>query len=314
MTMRALLTGANGFVGAALHARLLREGVAATGAVRAAAPPPACATAPDLGAAADWAPLLHDKDVVIHAAARVHMMSDTADDPLSAFRAVNVDGTLALARQAAAAGVRRFVFLSSIKVHGEASAPGRPFTADDPPAPIDPYAISKAEAEDGLRTLAAATGLELVIIRPPLVYGPGVKANFEHMMRWLARGVPLPFGALDANRRSLVAIDNLVDLIRTCIDHPAAANQAFLLSDGEDLSTTALLRRLAAAMGAPSRLLPVPAGALMAASRLLGRQDTMQRLCANLQVDMTQTRQRLGWRPPIDVDEGLRRAAAGFLA
>jgi len=239
-------------------------------------------------------------------------MDDATRDPLAAFRAVNVAGTLRLARQAAEAGVRRFVFISSIKVNGEQTEPGQTFSAADAPDPQDPYGISKAEAEAGLMALAAETGMELVVIRPPLVYGPGVKANFLSMMHWLARGVPLPFGSVDDNQRSFVALDNLVDLIATCIDHPAAANQVFLAGDGEDLSTTALLRRLAAAMGVPARLLPVPVWALRTGARLVGKGAVFQRLCANLQVDISKARQVLGWNPPISVDEGLRRAAVGF--
>jgi nucleoside-diphosphate-sugar epimerase len=239
-------------------------------------------------------------------------MRDAASDPLLAYRAANVEGTLNLARQAAAAGVRRFVFVSSIKVNGEQTAAGQAFGADDTASPQDAYGISKAEAEAGLKAIAVSTGMEVVIIRPPLVYGPGVKATFLSMMRWLQRGVPLPLGAVTRNRRSLVALDNLVDLIVTCVHHPAAANQTFLVSDGEDLSTTGLLQRLAAAMGVPARLLPVPAWALEAGAALLGRRAMLQRLCGNLQVDITKTRDVLGWLPPIGVDEGLRRAAAGF--
>lgn len=249
---------------------------------------------------------------MVHAAARVHMIGDSALDPADAYRAVNVDGTLCLARQSAVAGVRRFVFLSSIKVNGEETKLGRAFAAGDAPSPQDAYALSKAEAEAGLRALAAETGMEVVIVRPPLIYGPGVKANFLSLMRALRRGVPLPLGAVENNRRSLVALDNLVDLIVTCIDHPAAANQTFLVSDGEDLSTAGLLRRLAAAMGVPARLLPVPVSLLQGATAVLGKGEMMRRLCGNLQVDIEETRSVLGWRPPVNVDEGLRRAAEGF--
>jgi UDP-glucose 4-epimerase len=248
---------------------------------------------------------------VVHLAARVHVMRDTEAYPLAAFRVVNVVETLSLARQAAAAGVRRFVFISSVKVNGETTQPGHPFTADDAPAPLDPYGISKMEAEQGLRQIAAETGMEVVIIRPPLVYGPGVKANFSAMMRWLQRGVPLPLGAID-NQRSLVALDNLVDLIITCISHPAAANQTFLVSDGEDVSTSELLRRMGRAMGRPARLLPVPAGLLKLAATLAGRRDMAQRLCGSLQVDIEKTRQLLGWSPPLTLDQGLKKAAQGL--
>ncbi len=254
---------------------------------------------------------MQDVDVVVHAAARVHVMQETTTDPLTEFRRVNVQGTLNLARQAAAAGVRRFVFISSIKVNGESTQLESPFKADDAPAPLDAYGVSKMEAEQGLQEIAVKTGMEVGIIRPPLVYGPGVKANFAAMMRWLSRGVPLPLGAIH-NQRSLVALDNLVDLIVTCIDHPAAANQTFLVSDGEDVSTTQLLRRMGQAMGQPARLIPVPPALLKAGAALVGKPELAQRLCGSLQVDMAKTRQLLGWNPPISVDEGLRRAAAGF--
>jgi UDP-glucose 4-epimerase len=237
-------------------------------------------------------------------------MHDTAADPLTAFRAVNVEGTLNLARQAAAAGVKRFVFVSSVKVNGEATLPGQPFTADDAPAPLDAYGISKMEAEQALREIALQTGMEVVIIRPPLVYGPGVKANFAAMMRWLQRGVPLPLGAIH-NQRSLVALDNLVDLIVTCLTHPAAANQTFLVSDGEDVSTTELLRRMGRAMGRPARLIPVPVSWLKLAAALVGKRDVAQRLCGSLQVDIEKTRRLLGWTPPLTLDQGLKKAATG---
>ena len=265
----------------------------------------------DLAPSTDWADALDGVTCTVHCAARVHVMQDASRDPLQAYRNVNVQGTLNLARQAASAGAVRFVFISSIKVNGEATTPGQSFSADDVPAPLDPYGISKMEAEHGLREIADETGMEVVIIRPPLVYGPGVKANFLAMMRWLSRGIPLPLGAID-NRRSLVALDNLVDLIVTCIDHPAAANQTFLVSDGEDLSTTDLLRRMGRALGKPARLLPVPPALLKAGAALVGKPELAQRLCGSLQVDISKTRELLGWTPPITVDEGLRRAAEGF--
>jgi nucleoside-diphosphate-sugar epimerase len=254
-------------------------------------------------------PIVADVDIVVHCAARVHILNDQTADPLAEFRQVNVDGTLTLARQAAQAGVRRFVFLSSIKVNGEQSGDGLAFNADQRPAPSDPYGISKYEAEVGLRALARETGMEVVIIRPPLVYGPGVKANFLAMMRWLRRGVPLPLGGVTENRRSFVFLDNLVDLIVTCIDHPAAANQTFLVSDDEDLSTAALLRRMAAALGRPARLIPMPAGLITLVAKLIGRPGIAQRLCGSLQVDIGKTKTLLCWSPPVSVDEGLRITA-----
>jgi UDP-glucose 4-epimerase len=266
---------------------------------------------PSLAPDADWTPLLDRIDVVIHAAARVHVMRDQAADPVVEFRRANTEGTLALARQAAAAGVKRFVFVSSIKVNGEGTLPGQPFVAKVSSAPCDPYGLSKYEAEEGLKALAAETGMEIAIVRPPLVYGPGVGANFLSMMRWISRGVPLPLGSIH-NRRSLVALDNLVDLLLTCATHPAAANRVFLVSDGEDLSTTDLLRRLGRAMGKPPRLLPVPAAALRWGAAILGRGDIGRRLCGSLQVDASETSRTLGWKPVIGVDAALVKAARAF--
>ena len=305
-----LVTGASGFVGVALMQRLHADGRNAIGALRGASSDGP--RAPDLSAIADWRPLLHDIDVVVHAAARVHVMNEKAADPLAAFRAANVHGTLALARQAASAGVRRFVFISSIKVNGEETMPGAVFSESDIPAPVDAYGISKAEAEAGLQQIARDTGMQYVIIRPPLVYGPGVKANFQSMMRWMQLGVPLPLGGI-RNQRSLVALDNLVDLIVACIDHPAASDRIFLASDGEDVSTSELLRRVAAALGTRARLFPVPLGMMIAAANLAGRPAVAQRLYSSLQVDITAARTLLDWRPPVTVDQGLHQTAAWFL-
>jgi nucleoside-diphosphate-sugar epimerase len=249
--------------------------------------------------------VLASQGVVIHTAARAHIMKDEVPDPLAEYRKVNVDGTLNLARQAAEAGVRRFVFISSIKVNGEQTPVNQPFTAEDASAPEDAYGVSKMEAEQGLQALAAETGMEVVIIRPPLVYGPGVKGNFASMIKLVEKGLPLPLGAIH-NKRSLVALDNLVGLIITCIDHPAAANQAFLAGDGEDRSTTELLQGVARAMGKPSRLVPVPAGLLMFGATVLGKKAMAQRLLGSLQVDISKARNLLGWQPPLSVEEGLK--------
>jgi nucleoside-diphosphate-sugar epimerase len=265
-----------------------------------------------LSSETDWTAALRNVEQVVHLAARVHVMNDKNPDPLAEFRRVNVEATANLARQAAAAGVKRFVYLSSVKVNGEFTEAGQPFTADDAPAPKDPYGVSKHEAEQLLRLIAAETGMEMAIIRPPLVYGPGVKANFESMMQWLARGVPLPLTAVTQNRRSLVALDNLVDLIVTCLHHPAAANQTFLVSDGEDISTAELLNRMGAAMGYSARLFYLPPALLKLGATVLNKSGVYQRLCGSLQLDIAKTRQLLEWIPPVSVDEGLRHAAEGF--
>ena len=309
---RTLITGATGFVGSALMARLQSEGLYPLGTCRSTSLDERCVSAPPLEAGGDWSGLLTGVGTVVHTAARVHVMRDTSSNPLDAFRTVNVTGSLNLARQAASAGVGRFLFISSVKVNGEETRHGGPFAAGDDPAPKDAYGISKAETEAGLRAISAETGMDLVIIRPPLVYGPRVKGNFATLMRAVARGLPLPFGAVINNRRSLVGLDNLVDLIVTCIGHPAAANQTFLVSDGEDLSTADLLRRLGAAMGKPARLLNVPP-ALFGAAAMIGKRTVAQRLLGNLQVDISHTCKTLGWKPPTPMDEGLRRAVQGVI-
>jgi nucleoside-diphosphate-sugar epimerase len=309
--MRVLVTGATGFVGMETIARVAAQGRYEVRAAvrRDAGLFPAgveVVRVLNLSSETEWGEALRDVDAVVHAAARVHVMRDDTTDPLSEFRQVNVAGTLNLARQAAGAGVRRFVFISSIKVNGEQTKPGCPFRADDRPDPRDAYGISKHEAEQGLQTVSRQTGLEVVVIRPVLVYGPGVKANFRSMMRWISREVPLPLGAIH-NARSLVAIDNLADLIITCLHHPAAAGQIFLVSDGEDVSTPELLRRIGRAMGRRPRLIPIPARVLRLAATLVGRADVAQRLCGSLQVDIEKTRVLLSWVPPVSLSESLAR-------
>lgn len=315
--MRCLITGGNGFVGRTLTSHVLARGYDVRLPLRQPqrADQIAGVETVDIGGLSlenDWTVALRDVEAVVHLAARVHVMNDKSSDPIAEFRRVNVEGTANLARQAAAAGVRRLVYLSSIKVNGEFTQEGHPFTADDAPAPADPYGVSKHEAEKLLRQIATETGMEVVIIRPPLVYGPGVKANFESMMRWLARGVPLPLAAVSENRRSLVALDNLLDLIVTCLGHPAAANQTFLVSDGEDLSTAELLKRMGAAMGHPARLFCVSPSMLKLGTQVVNKSGIYQRLCCSLQLDIAKTRRLLGWSPPVSVDEGLRCAAEGF--
>ncbi len=312
--MRVLITGANGFVGRVLSAEAAVRGFSLAGVTRGMCKLPLGVEHYKVNAIDEntlWSEALTLCDAAVHLAARVHVMADNSADPLAEFRRINVQGTLNLARQAADAGVRRFVYISSVKVNGELTRFDNPFKPDDAPKPLNAYGISKMEAEQGLRHIAAQTGMEVVIIRPPLVYGPGVKANFASMMRWLQRGVPLPFGAIH-NQRSLVSLDNLVDLILTCLTHPAAANQTFMVSDGEDVSTTELLRRMGQAMGHPARLLPVPESWLKRAAGLVGRADMAQRLCGSLQVDISKTRQQLGWTPQFTLDKGLAQAAQGL--
>lgn len=304
---RVLVTGANGFVGRAACRRLRADGLAVVAAMRQPDGSAGAVPVGDIDGDTDWTSALAGVDAVLHLAARVHVMNERSADPLAEFRRVNVQGTLRLAQQAVQAGVKRLVYVSSVKVNGEQTEPGRPFAATDAPAPVDPYGMSKFEAEQGLRALAQATGLELVIVRPPLVYGPGVGGNFARMVRWLRRGVPLPLGQATANRRSLVALDNLVDLLATCLAHPAAAGETFLVSDGEDLSTTELLRRLAKALDLKARLLPVPPVMLQVAASALRRGELAQRLLGSLQVDTAATQRVLQWQPVVTVDEALRQ-------
>lgn len=316
MRRRVLITGSSGFVGKALLERWLatRSSPPITVAVRRDSDVeggPRVEKIEDIGPDTVWDDCLPGVEVVIHLAARVHVMDDRSSDPLRDYRRVNVAGTLNLARQAACTGARRFVFISSIKVNGEGTSDGRLFRADDPPAPEDFYGLSKLEAERGLQALAHETGMEVVIIRPPLVYGPGVKGNFASMVGWVRRGLPLPLGSVD-NRRSLVAIDNLVDFIALCADRersPQAANKVFLVSDADDVSTPQLLRRVARAHGVSARLIPFPSVGLRFAARLLGRADAVDRLLGSLVVDAAPARDILGWRPVITMDQQLKKMA-----
>jgi nucleoside-diphosphate-sugar epimerase len=321
--MKFLITGANGFVGRALCAELLLRGYSVRAAVRAAdkfvgdAEPVAVG---DIDGATDWSEALCGVEVVVHLAARVHVMRETGADPLAEFRRVNLEGTANLARQAAEAGVKRLVYVSSVKVNGESTAPiptlalplkGRVqnvFTETDAPSPQDPYGISKWEAEQILSRVSQETGLEVVIVRPPLVYGAGVKGNFAQMLKVLTKGIPLPLASIH-NQRSLAYVGNLVDALIACATHPAAAGQAYLVSDGEDISTPDLLRKLGAAMGHPARLFPCPPALLKLAGRLTGKSDQVERLLGSLQVDSGKIRRELGWTPPFTLQEGLRLTA-----
>jgi len=265
------------------------------------------ALAPALGSDANWEDSLRGVATIIHTAARVHVMRDRSTDPLSEYRRVNVEGTLSLAEQAAKAGVKRFVFLSSIKVNGEETEPGRPFTEADAPAPKDAYGVSKLEAELGLKQLAMKTGMEVVILRPTMVYGRGVKGNFARMMRVVSMGIPLPLRSVN-NRRSMISLKNGVDLILCAAQHEKAAGNTYLMSDGDDLSTPELLRRLGAAMDKPPRLYPFPPTIMELGADLLKQRDIAQRLIGSLQVDISRARLDLNWSPIQSVDEGLRAA------
>lgn len=313
---RILITGVSGFIGRTLAKAMREKNFTISGAVRKKSNAvPAFLEQFEVGnilADTNWRLALNRVDVVVHLAARVHVMQETTANPLVEFRRLNTEVTLNLAKQAAESGVKRFIYLSSIKVNGEFTLPEKPFTEDDEFVPVDPYALSKYEAEQELLQLAKNSNMEIVIIRPPLVYGPGVKANFLSMMNWLYKRIPLPFGSI-YNKRSLVALDNLVDLIITCIEHPAAANQVFLVADGEDLSTSELLNRLSLALGKKSLLIQVNQKLLEIGLSLLGRKDLAHRLCGSLQVDISKAKRLLNWTPPISVDVGLRKTAKYFV-
>lgn len=306
--MKVLVTGATGFVGRALCSDLDAHGFEVVPAVRSKGGLPREAVVGNLDASTDWRAALGGCNAVVHLAARVHVMDDKAPDPLALYRATNTDASLNLARQAARAGVKRFVFISSIKVNGE----GRdaPYRETDAPAPEDAYAVSKWEAEQGLWQIAQETGLEVVVLRPPLVYGPGVKANFRRLLDTVARGWPLPLGAIE-NRRSLLYLGNFVDAIRVCVEHPAAAGQTFLIDDGQPVSTPELIRALARSMGRPARLVAVPVDVLELAAALLGKRTAVSRLRGSLYVDSSAIRTRLGWMPPFSMQQGLEATVAG---
>ena len=309
--MKVLVTGGTGFVGNALCAHLARRGFLVRAAARSKPGDERSDTVVvgDIGAHTDWSAALEGVNQVVHLAARVHIERDSSRAPLAEYRGVNVEGTRRLARMAAERGVRRFVFLSSAKVNGEVTR--TPCKEADPPRPEGAYAVSKWEAEQALMQLGPETGIEWVILRPPLVYGPGVRANFLKLMRAVAAGIPLPLASID-NRRSLLYLGNLVDAIRTCLEHPDACDRTFLVSDGDDLSTPGLIRRLAQALGGPSRLLPMPVALLSLAGAMTGKSAAVERLVGSLQLDSTAIRETLGWTPPFSVDQGLQETARWF--
>ena len=309
--MRVAVTGANGFVGKATLAALAEARLDAIPVVRRAHGLRGERLVGDLSAETEWREVLNGCDCVIHLAARVHVMNERAADPAAEFSTANSDGALALARQSVETGVRRLVFVSSAKTLGEKSTPGRPLLESDPLAPEDPYSISKAEAERALTDFARKSGLELTIIRPPLGYGPGVRANFLSMMRWIDKGIPLPFGAID-NRRSIVGVRNLASLLVQACVHAAAPGGVFHASDGQDVSTAQLMRKLAKALAKPDRLLPVPPSLIGAGLRFVGAGAMAERICGNFQIASKVTCERLDWRPPFSQDEEIARTTAAF--
>lgn len=310
MNSKILLTGASGFVGKRLAHSLIKKNISLVCTSRKPLHinGSECQIVDDLGANTDWRHCLNGVSTVIHCAARVHVMQDTASDPLHLFRQVNVAGSLQLAKQAAAAGVQQFIFLSSVKVNGEETAAGAAFTEDCQAQPSDPYGVSKLEAEQALFELGKTTGMAITVIRPPLVYGPGVGANFLSMLRWVKRGIPLPLGSI-RNQRSFVYVDNLISLITCCIANPRSYNQVFLVSDGHDMSTTDLLKKSAAAFKVSSRLLPCPSSLLQTLAKLAGKKSAADRLCQSLQVDINKARRLLEWSPPFTVEQGLQATA-----
>ena len=313
---KVLVTGATGFVGRHLCALLVRRGYEVVGTARslpteAGNPGYDIQETGDIGADVDWEPILDGADFVVHLAARVHVMNEEEPDPLAAFRRVNVEGTGRLLRSEGMRTVKRFVYLSSVKVHGEATR-ASPLTAGDTPVPSDRYAQSKLEAELSLEAIGSEIGLETVIIRPPLVYGPGVGGNFNRLMKMVSKGVPLPFGRVD-NRRSLVGVDNLCDLILECLSNPSASGRRFLVSDNSDVSTAGLIRSIAGAMSRPARLVPVPLPLLRFAARLLGRSAEATRLTESLRVDIQDTMRTLNWEPPVTLTDGVKAAVDWYL-
>jgi nucleoside-diphosphate-sugar epimerase len=317
--MKILITGANGFVGLPLSEYLTAAGHQVVGAVRSHDSLSLINShiqlkaIGDIDEITDWQDCLGGVECIVHLANRAHVMDEQSSDPLALYRKVNTAGTLNLARQAAAAGVKRFIFVSSIKVNGESTLPGQALTPKDQHIPVDPYGLSKYEAELGLKLIAEQTGLEVVIIRPPLIYGAGVKANFLKMMRWVEKGIPLPLGAIQ-NQRSMLGLDNLINFIELCLTHPDAAGQTFLVSDDHDVSTTELLREIAAAMHRSSRLISVPQSFIENLLILLGQRHISERLCGSLQLDISLAKTRLSWKPPHTFRDQLSKTALDYLS
>ena len=308
--LRVMVTGANGFVGRALTDFLINNDIQVVPCIRKSRPEInfgdlSVFECGDIHQATNWQKGLYGVDVLVHTAARVHVMSEKSSNPLNEFRKINVDATLNLALQASKAGVKRFIYLSSVKVNGESSAHGNPFKSSDATSPVGDYAISKLEAEKELSALSLQTGLEVVIIRPPLIYGPGVKANFAALASAVRRGLPLPVGRVTQNARSMVSIDNMIDFISVCLQHPAASNEVFMVSDGEDVSTADLIRRMAKVYKRKIWLIPVPIAVLDKVAYLCSKQVVLRRLVGNLQVDIQKNFNLLCWRPKINLDDGL---------
>jgi nucleoside-diphosphate-sugar epimerase len=317
--LKILVTGATGFVGSPLVQLLSSQGHQVIGAVRAAPSPGEfffeleLKAVGDIHGSLDWMPYLTGVEALVHLANRAHVMNESDANPLALYRSINTDGTLQLAHQAAAAGVKRFIFISSVKVNGESTLPGQKFSPASENIPTDPYSLSKYEAEQGLKELSLKTGMDVVIIRPPLIYGPGVKANFLKMMQWVEKGIHLPLGSI-TNQRSLLGIDNLLDFISVCLIHPKAAGQTFLISDDHDVSTTKLLKEIATAMHRTPRLLPIPHFFLEKGLILLGQGHIAERLCSSLKLDITLAKTLLSWKPPFSFKKQLNKTAVAYLS
>ena len=308
--MKFMITGANGFVGRPLCAELWRQGHLVRGAMRSQGQLSSAGetvTVGDIDASTKWGDALRGVDTVIHLAARVHVMKDQAADPLTEYLKVNLYGTSNLSRQAADAGVKRLVYVSSVKVNGETTG-AQPFAETDEPDPHDPYAVSKLQAEQVLQKIANETGLEAVIVRPPLVYGPGVKGNFLRLLDAIDKGIPLPLAGAN-NPRSMVYVGNLVDALIACATNPAAAGQTYLVSDGEDISTAMLVEKISRLLGRNNRMFYLPPGLLRAAAKMLGRAEQIDRLFGALRVNDQKLRGELGWKPPYTMEQGLRATA-----